>query len=237
MNFKKRLGITNSVLTHGLSYGQDCASLTAFITELGKSQTKGVGVLDPDTTIDEEIDAMNAAGVRGIRVNLYKYKAMQDVELQKKALREHARRIRRHPGWTMTFTHMHPEFWSELRPVVETELAPAGTRLVTDHFALLKGSSMLPEEYRADVTSQPGFQDIVDLLRSGSLWIKLSAPYRVSTESPDYMDLKVIVRALVNANPHRVIWGSDWYGLALETTFSILTLPQAAYSIDEGPFA
>ena len=211
IDFKKRIGVSHSVLTQGLSYGDDCTSLTAFITELGRNQTKGVGVINPDTTSDEEIDAMSAAGVRGIRVNLYKYKAMHDVALQKQALREHARRIQRYPGWVMTFTHVHPEFWSKLRHVVEMELAPAGVQLVTDHFALLKGSSMLGQKYRANVESQPGFSDIIDLVRQGHLWIKLSAPYRVSTRSPDYLDLRVIVRALVDANPCRILWGSDWY--------------------------
>lgn len=214
INFKRRIGISHSVLTQGLSYGDDCTSLTAFITELGRNQTKGVGVIDPDTTSDEEIDVMSAAGVRGIRVNLYKYRAMHDVALQKHALREHARRIQRYPGWAMTFTHVHPEFWSELRQVVEMELVPAGVRLVTDHFALLKGSSMLGKEYHADVKSQPGFSDIIDLVHQGHLWIKLSAPYRVSTMSPGYLDLRVIVRALIDANPRRMLWGSDWYEIS-----------------------
>lgn len=210
LDFKQTIGITHSVLTHGLSYGTDCTSLMSFLLELGNSKTKGIGVIDPDTTTDEQISQMHAAGVRGIRVNLYKYSAMHDLERQKVALREHARRITRFPGWTMAFTHIHPEFWGDLRPVIESDVAAIGIRLVTDHFALLKGCSMLPPEYHADVTRQPGFSEIISLVRDGLLWVKLSAPYRVSDAAPSYDDLKPVVRALVEANPRRVLWGSDW---------------------------
>lgn len=153
---------------------------------------------------------MQEAGIRGVRINNYKYNAMHDVERQKVALREHAAVLKRHcPGWSMTFTHMHPEFWGELTPVVE-EIVYRGTPLITDHFALLKAASMLPEQYKADITSQPGFADIVSLLRSGALYIKISAPYRVSDLAPDYEDVQPLVMALVEANPRHVLWGSDW---------------------------
>lgn len=210
MDFKRQVGITHSVLTHGLSYGSDCSSLLAFLLELGRTNTKGISVIDPDETSDATISQMHAAGVRGIRVNLYKYGAMHDLERQKIALREHARRITNFPGWTMAFTHVHPEFWGELRPVVEQEIAAKKIRLVTDHFALLKGASMLPEVCNGDIAKQEGFNEIISLVRDGLLWVKLSAPYRVSEHGPAYTDLKPLVRALVEANPRRVLYGSDW---------------------------
>lgn len=174
-------------------------------------------MIDPSTVTGDELNAMHAAGVRGIRVNLYKYQAMHDVERQKTALREHARAIRDHEDakrWSLAFTHTHPEFWGELSPVVEGVLVPEGIALVTDHFALLKGSSMLnsdPQNGKVNVTQQPGFREILELVRAGHLYIKLSAPYRVSNPAPGYEDLKPVVRAFVDANPERILWGSDWY--------------------------
>lgn len=208
--WKFRLGLTNSVLTHGLSYGDDCTSLRAFVPELGKSTTLGIGVIDPSTITPDELRSMHEAGIRGIRVNLYKYNAMHDVGRQKVALREHAAVLKRHcREWSMAFTHIHPEFWQELTPVAE-EIVASGIALVTDHFALLKAASMLPEEYRADITSQPGFADIISLVRSGALYVKISAPYRISELAPDYEDVRPLVTALVEANPERILWGSDW---------------------------
>ncbi|KAL4898063.1 hypothetical protein BDV59DRAFT_166155 [Aspergillus ambiguus] len=154
---------------------------------------------------------MHRAGIRGIRVNLYHYRAMHDVELQKRALCEHSLIIGQNcPGWSIAFTHTHPEFWPMLKPLVEKEIAPTGVRLVTDHFALLKGESMLRESSITNVMDQPGFKEILELMRAGHLYIKISAPYRVSKLAPHYADLKPLVRAFFDANPRQVLWGSDW---------------------------
>ncbi|KAI9925265.1 hypothetical protein ASPWEDRAFT_187669 [Aspergillus wentii DTO 134E9] len=214
LEFKKRVGITNSVLTHGLSYGADCTSLKSFVAELSnkkESSTKAIGVIDPATVTGDELREMHDAGIRGIRVNLYKYKAFHDVELQKTALREHAAVLNRYcPGWSMAFTHPHCEFWAELKPFLEEVLVSGGVKLVTDHFALLKGASMLPPECEGDVSRQTGFREIIELVKAGRLYVKVSAPYRVSTLAGGYEDLKLLVRAFFNANPRQVLWGSDW---------------------------
>lgn len=210
IDFKTKLGLTNSVLTHGLSYGDDCTSLKTFVPELDRDKTSAIGVIDPRTVMPSELKSMHNAGIRGIRVNLYKYGAMHDLELQKVALREHAAVLKDHcPGWSMAFTHIHPEFWNELIPVVQ-EIAKAGIPLVTDHFALLKAHSMLSDEHKVSVTTQPGFEAIITLVRSGALYVKISAPYRISELAPGYSDIRPIVRSLVDANPERILWGSDW---------------------------
>lgn len=155
---------------------------------------------------------MHANGIRGIRVNLYRYGAMHDVELQKITLKAHAVALVGHcTGWSMAFTHTHPELWVALKPIIAQEIVPRGIRLVTDHFALLKGASMLPAECEGDLTRQQGFEDILNLVRAGHVFVKISAPYRVSTQTPDFGDLKLLVRALFDANPQQLLWGSDWY--------------------------
>ena len=210
-SFKRQLCITNSVLTHGLSYGSDCTSLKAFVPRLGTSSTRAIGVIDPEATTDDEMLSMHAAGVRGVRVNLYRYHALEDVTLQKVALHAHVRRITQLSlPWSLTMTTTHPEFWDILQPWVKENLTSRGIQLITDHFGLLKAPSMLPEEYGASPEEQPGFASIMSMLRNGELWVKLSAPYRVSEMQPHYNDLEFLVKALVGANKHRVIWGSDW---------------------------
>ncbi|KAH7069782.1 hypothetical protein BKA63DRAFT_88647 [Paraphoma chrysanthemicola] len=210
LDFKRKLGLTHSVLTHGLSYGDNCTSLETFVHELDRTRTFAIGVIDPQTVTRGELHSMHDAGIRGIRVNLYKYGAMHDVELQKITLRDHAAVIKMHcPGWSMAFTHIHPEFWTELKEVVH-EIAEAGIPLVTDHFALLKARSMLPDAYQSAIATQPGFADIMELVKSGALYMKISAPYRISDAAPLYDDIRPIVEALLKANPRRVVWGSDW---------------------------
>ena len=57
---------------------------------------------------------------------------------------------------------------------------------------------------------QPGFADLVDLVRSGRAYIKISAAYRSSSAAPDFPDIVPLARALVGANRERVLWGTDW---------------------------
>jgi predicted TIM-barrel fold metal-dependent hydrolase len=57
---------------------------------------------------------------------------------------------------------------------------------------------------------QAGFDVLLDLLRSGRAYVKISAPYRGSTKAPDYADMGPLARALVAANLQRILWGTDW---------------------------
>jgi predicted TIM-barrel fold metal-dependent hydrolase len=74
------------------------------------------------------------------------------------------------------------------------------TRLVVDHFGR-------PQAARG--TTQGGFEQFLPLLRSGRVYVKISAAYRISQE-PDYADAAPIARAMIDANPERVVWGTDW---------------------------
>ena len=63
----------------------------------------------------------------------------------------------------------------------------------------------------------PGFQALIRLLKSGRGWAKLSAPYRTSLQPPPYDDMTPFAHALVEAAPDRLVWGSDWPHVLLET--------------------
>ncbi|OAA57593.1 Amidohydrolase 2 [Niveomyces insectorum RCEF 264] len=209
--FQARLGLTKSVLTQGLSYGSDAASLKAFLAGLGDSTPSSIGVIDPESITDDELRALHAAGVRGLRVNLYRYGAMEDVDLQKKALLAHLKRVTDLSlPWSLTMTTTQTGFWDVLEPFIREQVAQAGRPLITDHFALLKAPSMLAPEHQQDPTKQPGFAAIMRLVRDGLLFVKLSAPYRVSKQSPRYEDARVLVRAFFDANNKQLLWGSDW---------------------------
>jgi predicted TIM-barrel fold metal-dependent hydrolase len=42
------------------------------------------------------------------------------------------------------------------------------------------------------------------------VWVKLSGAANLSDSAPGYADVRAIHEVLVNAAPHRLVWGSDW---------------------------
>src|SRR5262245_45415618 len=57
----------------------------------------------------------------------------------------------------------------------------------------------------------PGFQALLELMKRGNTWIKISGANRVSeTDLPPYDDVKPMAHALIAAAPDRVMWGTDW---------------------------
>ena len=59
-------------------------------------------------------------------------------------------------------------------------------------------------------TSDPAFQALLRLVGEGIVHVKLSAPYRLSEQYPDYPDAEPFHAALLRANPERLLWGTDW---------------------------
>jgi predicted TIM-barrel fold metal-dependent hydrolase len=57
---------------------------------------------------------------------------------------------------------------------------------------------------------QPGFADLVDLVKSGKAYVKISGGYRASKLAPDYTDCIPLAKALIGANADRIVWGTDW---------------------------
>ena len=48
------------------------------------------------------------------------------------------------------------------------------------------------------------------MLRGGNVFLKLSAAHRVSAHGAADPALAAIARRLIEANPRRLVWGTDW---------------------------
>jgi predicted TIM-barrel fold metal-dependent hydrolase len=55
----------------------------------------------------------------------------------------------------------------------------------------------------------PSFRRLLELLTHGNIWVKLTV-CRVGDRTTDYSDVRPLHQALVEANSHRLLWGSDW---------------------------
>ena len=95
------------------------------------------------------------------------------------------------------------ELFTQLSVVegLQNEIMAAPVPVVIDHFGGAQASQGL---------DQPGFGTLLRLVRAGKAYVKVSAAYRASSRPDDYSDVAPLAKALIEANPQRILWGSDW---------------------------
>ena len=189
------VGFTRGVVVQSGVHGTNNQVLVDAISQSG-GRLRGIALID-ETTTDAELDRLAAAGVRGFRANL-----VAKIGVQFDASRRLAQRVAR-LGW-----HVQLLLDVESFPTLDEVLADFPTEVVIDHMGR-------PDTSRG--VDAPGFQALIRLLESGRGWSKLSAPYRTSTQHFPYADIAPFARALVEAAPDRLVWGSDWPHVMLET--------------------
>jgi 2-pyrone-4,6-dicarboxylate lactonase len=187
------LGIERAVLVQPSIYANDNRAL------LGALRTDPIhlrGVAAVDFNISElDIEELHAAGVRGVRCNIVDLASDKGV-LPITNLRYLAEKIA--PlGWHMEFL-MHVNEFPDLKQLLKDFPVP----VVLGHLGYIKTKQGV---------NNPGFQDLLALMREGRAWVKLTGPYRISSDGkPPYSDTNLFAGALINANAQQVIWGSDW---------------------------
>jgi len=174
-------------------YGTD-NSATLWGMKARGGDARGVAVID-NKTPEAELDAMGRAGIRGIRINLATGGKTADPAAARQRFQDAAERIKTR-GW-------HVQMYTTLDVVsaIKDLALVSPVPVVFDHFARAQASLGV---------DQPGLADLVELVRSGKAYVKISGAYRISKQAPDYLEAAPIARALIAANPQRILWGTDW---------------------------
>lgn len=180
-------GISHGVLTAPSFYGTDNSLLLAAL-DVCPERLRGTVSVAPDID-DAALDVMAGRGVVGIRFNWARRDALPDVTSS--AYRSLLARIR-DLNWHVEIYLEGPKLAAVLPRLRET-----GVRVVVDHF----GS---PDPARG--TACQGFAQVLEAVRRGDTFVKLSAPYRFGEPDPQrYVD------ALLDAGgPRQLVWASDW---------------------------
>ena len=173
-------------------YGTDNLA-TLYGIEARGANARGIAVID-ETTPERNLDAMAMAGVRGIRLNLATA-GQTDPAVGRQRFRAMADRVKRR-GW-------HIQMYTSLAVVsgIKDLVRDSPVPVVFDHFGGAQAALGL---------EQPGFADLLELVRSGRTYVKISGAYRSSSRAPDYADAAPLARALIAANADRIVWGTDW---------------------------
>ena len=190
------VGFTRGVMVQTGLYGTDNRFLVDAI-KAHPSRLRSIALIGEDIT-DRELEDLARAGVRGFRVN-----RTAKTGLAFDVARRLAERVK---GYGM-----HVQFLLDIEdyPDIDTFLGSFATEVVIDHMGR-------PDPNKG--VNAPGFQALIRLLKSGRGWAKLSAPYRTSLREPPYDDITPFAHALVAVAPDRLVWGSDWPHVLLETT-------------------
>lgn len=192
LHLHRRLGIARGVLIQPSVYGTDNSlqlDALAYLRAQGLAY-RGVAVVDADVS-EAELDRLQAGGHCGVRMNLL-FKggiAWRDVAALAERLAGR--------GWHLQFL-IDVSTFEDLEARVRALPVP----VVIDHMGHMPCYKGLAD---------PGFQALLNLLRDGQAWVKLSGAYRMTAQQhPPYDDVAPFAQALIEANAGRCVWGSDW---------------------------
>jgi predicted TIM-barrel fold metal-dependent hydrolase len=188
----KALHMERVVVVTPSVYGTDNSSSQYGMMARGAS-ARGVAVID-DKTPESALDSMHKAGFRGIRLNLATG-GVNDPNVGRTRFTAAVDRMRERGWHIQLFTSL-----AMITAIKELVLA-APMPIVFDHFGGAQAALGV---------EQPGFSDLVELVKSGKAYVKISGAYRASKLGPDYQDCVPLAKALIEANADRIVWGTDW---------------------------
>jgi 2-pyrone-4,6-dicarboxylate lactonase len=196
---RDHLGFARNVIVQATCHGADNAAVVDAL-HAASGRARGIATVRRDVS-DIELQALHAAGVRGVRFNFVK--RLVDFT-PKDELMEIASRIAK-LGW-----HVVIYFEAVDLPELVDFFTALPTTVVVDHMG------------RPDVTrgaDGPEFRLFIDFMEHHkNVWSKVSCPERLSVAGPPalhseqhpYRDVVPFAKAVVETFPDRVLWGTDW---------------------------
>lgn len=188
---RERLGLSRAVFVQASCHGTDNSAMVDALRR-GEGRYAGVAMIDAATT-EKEIEEMHLVGVRAIRFNFVAHLGgAPDMGL----------------FWALV-NRVQPWGWHVVLHFDARDLEQYSDTLsrmpcpyIIDHMARVS----TPE----GIDQRP-FQTLLRLLDDDRAWVKISGAERVSGSGlPPYQDVVPFARALIDAAPERILWGTDW---------------------------
>ncbi len=187
----KVLHLENFVIVQPSYYDTDNSCLLDALAKAGKC-ARGVVMIEDDTPL-ETLQEYKALGVCGVRLDLFKRAKLPLKDIQDYINLMIAKVAPL--GW-------HIQFYAPgyiVRDLIDF-LADLPIDYVIDHMGY-----MLQDDGLTDAD----FSRLVNLMKTGRCYLKLSAPYRLA-KWRGYEAVEKVAIAIVKAAPERALWGSDW---------------------------
>jgi 2-pyrone-4,6-dicarboxylate lactonase len=184
------LGLARGVIVQASCHGTDNTAMIDAIRR-GNGRYRGVAIVDASVT-DNELAQLNADGVRGVRFNFVAHLGgAPDLDVFDAVLR----RIEA-LNWHVVL-HLDAQDIVHYTPLINQIRVP----FVIDHMGRVRAE--------AGVGQEP-FRQLLELMRNPLAWVKVCGSERVSVGRAPFDDAIPFARALIEAAPDRVLWGTDW---------------------------
>jgi 2-pyrone-4,6-dicarboxylate lactonase len=185
------LQLERFVIVQPSFYGTDNRCLIDTLNAAGPI-ARGVVMIEEGTDA-ATLDHYHRAGVRAVRLDLFARSALPTEEIQQYITRMST--LCTSLGWHVQF---YAPGWV-VRNLIPF-LADVQSDFVIDHMGyMLEEDGLTPAD----------FERLLNLLKDGNCWLKLSAPYRIARHR-GYDAVAPMAQKIIEAAPHKVIWGSDW---------------------------
>ena len=190
-----RLGCPHGLIVQGNAHGYDNRVLLDALARF-PDRLRGIAITDARIA-PETLRAWDAIGMRGLRFHLLQQKPgyVRGVGFD---VFDGFRRTMADLGWAA-------QFFCDYRVLAQNADALRAIArdmpVIVDHYGMI--------DARRGVADK-NFQALLRLVGEGHVHVKVSAPYRISTQYPDYPDARSFHEALIRANPERLMWGTDW---------------------------
>jgi predicted TIM-barrel fold metal-dependent hydrolase len=185
-----RLGLDRVVIVQPSIYGTNNTCALAALDALGEA-ARGVAVVADDIA-PAELDELHKHGVRGLRLNAFTAGGVPAKTVREQMQRAATSCARN--GWHVQL-FIPPDMIVPLAAMLRELPVPA----VIDHFGFIRSAEF--DSSTADC--------LIDLVSGGKVWVKLSGSDRL-TDNITAPAMAPLARRLADANPERLVWGSDW---------------------------
>ena len=185
-----RLGLQRAVIVHASCHGADMRVTLDAIARSGGS-FRGTAIIDSSVS-EKHFERMHEGGIRAVRFNFVRHlggrPSMDFFQRTVQKLQSF--------GWHLIL-HLDAQDLVELEELLSTLPVP----FVIDHMGRVKAG---------DGLEQRPFKTLLGFLKNENAWVKICGAERVSSKGPPFTDAVPFGRALVEAAPERVLWGTDW---------------------------
>ncbi|MDR5781387.1 amidohydrolase family protein [Caballeronia sp. LZ065] len=186
----ERLGVDRAVIVQATVYATDNRIVLDAIADRPHAR-RGIALVETSIS-DHALQTLHDGGIRGVRFGFVRHLWTPPDPAEFMSLMHRIADL----GWHVSL-HLDATALSELQPMLDALPVP----FVIDHMGRIDAGAGL---------EQPGFAQLLEWSRRDHCWIKLSALDRISATGAPFVDAAPFVRAVLEASPERVLWGTDY---------------------------